>query len=131
MVVETLRALDEGTPLGSAALTLPERVRDVIARRLERLSDQARELTAVAAVISREFDFAVLGRASSLTDREAAAGVEGLVRRRMLHGVGDAFDFTHDRIREVAYGQLLPARRKLLHGHVANILEAMIEPKWP
>ena len=79
----------------------------------------------MAAVIGREFDFALLQRASGLTEREAAEGVEELVRRRMLHGVDEGFDFTHDRIREVVYGGLLPPRRKLLHGDVAVALEAL------
>jgi len=35
------------------------------------------------------------------------------------------FGFTHDRIREVVYGGLLPPRRKLLHGDVAVALEAL------
>jgi tetratricopeptide (TPR) repeat protein len=89
------------------------------------LSDRARPLLAVAAVIGREFDFTLLQRASGLTEREAAVGVEELVRRRMLHGVDDGFDFTHDRIREVVYSGLLPPRRKLLHGDVATALETL------
>jgi tetratricopeptide (TPR) repeat protein len=47
------------------------------------------------------------------------------VRRRVLHGVGGRFDFTHDRIREVAYRQLLQPRRKILHLLVANALEGL------
>ena len=76
-------------------------------------------------MIGREFDFTLLQRASGLSERDAAAGVEELVRRRMLHGVNDGFDFTHDRIREVVYGALLPLRRKLLHGEVAVALETL------
>jgi hypothetical protein len=66
-----------------------------------------------------------LRRASGLTDHDAAAGVEELVRRRMLHVVDEGFDFTHERIREVMYAALLPPRRKLLHGDVAEALEAL------
>ena len=126
VVVETVRALREGTRLEEPArLTLPERVREVVVRRVERVSDRGRQLLSLAAVIGRAFDFALLQRASGLTDRDAAEAVEELVRRRMLHGVDDGFDFTHDRIREVVYGALLPPRRKLLHGDVAAALEAL------
>lgn len=135
MVVETMRALQEGTtPEGASRLPLPERVREVIAGRLERLSERSQHLVAVAAVVGREFDFALLERAAGLGEREAAEGVEELVRRRVLTGVGERFDFTHDRIREVAYGQLLLPRRKLLHGLVAKAMEELyaenLEPHY-
>ncbi len=126
VVLETVRALREGLTLQDpASLTVPQRVRDVIAARVERLSEGSRQLLSVAAVIGREFDFTLLQRASGLPDRAAAAGVEELVRRRMLHGVGEGFAFTHDRIRETVYASLLPPRRKLLHGDVAAALDAL------
>ena len=126
MVVETMRALQEGAearPPGP--LSLPERVRRVVAGRLERLSARARLFATAAAVVGREFDFDVVARAAGLDPGAAAESVEELVRRRVVHAVGDRFDFTHDRIREVAYGQLLPPRRKLLHAGVARALEAV------
>ena len=125
MVVETLRALADAPALGSAALPVPERVREVIAARLERLSDRGRSLAEVAAVIGRDFDFALLQRASGGTERDAARGAEELVRRRILHGVGERFDFTHDRIREVVYARLLPPRRRLLHRGVELAIESL------
>lgn len=67
----------------------------------------ARTLADVASVIGREFEFPLLHRASTLDESEGASGVEELLRRGVLHGVGERFDFTHDRIREVAYGTLL------------------------
>src|SRR5580765_4708504 len=124
MVVETLRALrggslrEDGSPL-----PLPERVRDLIAHRLERLGDRSRRVLAVAAVVGRPFDFALLQRAADLGEAEAAEGVEELVRHRVLHGSGESLELTHDRIREVVYGQLVPARRALLHRLVAGALE--------
>ncbi len=126
MAVETLRALDEGRmPEGADRLPLPRRVHDVIARRFERLSVRTRDLMAVAAVIGEEFDFGVLQGAAGQSEEEAAEGMEELVRRRLLHGVGDRFEFTHDRIREVAYESLLPARRTALHLRVGRTLETV------
>jgi tetratricopeptide (TPR) repeat protein len=51
--------------------------------------------------------------------------VEELVRRRILHGAGERFDFSHDRIREAVYRQLLPPRRKALHRRIGEALEAL------
>jgi tetratricopeptide (TPR) repeat protein len=100
-------------------------VRQLIASRLERLSERGRLLATVAAVIGREFEFALLRQAAGLGDAEAAEGVEELVRRRVLHGVGERFDFTHDRIREVAHAEVLAPRRRVLHRSVAEAIAAV------
>src|SRR5262249_36995826 len=56
---------------------------------------------------------------------EAARGVEELTRRRVLHSVGERLDFTHDRVREVAYSRILGSRRKALHRRIAEALAAL------
>jgi len=126
MVVETMRSL-YGTDAFEVAdgLPTPPRVRDTIAARLDRLSQRGRDLTALASVIGREFDFGLLDRAAGADGQETAATVEELVARHVLHAVDERLDFTHDRIREVAYERLLAPRRKLLHAAVANALEAV------
>jgi tetratricopeptide (TPR) repeat protein len=121
VIVETMGALAE-TGLASRPL-FAERVRQLITSRLDRLSARARRLLTVAAVIGREFEFALLSRVASTPEAEVAEDLEELVRRGILHGVGDSLDFTHQRVREVAYGEILDARRKLLHIQVAQALE--------
>lgn len=64
-------------------------------------------------------------------ERCAAEGVEELARRRLLTGVGERLDFTHDRIREVAYGELPSWRRKRLHYRVAEAIEALYADRLP
>jgi len=126
VAVETTRALLDGALAPeSSSMPLPERVRSMIAARLDRLSDPARLLAAVAAVIGREFEFGLLHRASGLDEASAAEGVEELVRCRLLHDVGERFDFTHHRLQAVVYGRLLPPRRKLLHRRVGEALEGL------
>jgi DNA-binding SARP family transcriptional activator len=130
VAVEAMRALDQpGLSAGMAAFSsppdLPARVRDLVARRLDRLSARGQQLAAVAAVIGRRFDFALLTAAGGLDEREAAEAVEEMVRRRVLQAVGHHLDFTHDRVREVAYDRLLPPRRRLVHRAVAEALESM------
>jgi len=106
-------------------LPLPERVRVLIESRIERLGEGGRRLVSVAAAIGRPFDFALVERASGLGESPAAEGLEELVRHRLLRVGDDGFDFSHDRIREVVYGQLLPPRRALIHRGVAHALEAI------
>ena len=126
MIVETLRALGgREAPAGTAGLPVPERVRTLVAHRIERLGERARRLAAVAAVIGRPFEWPLLERAADLDEAEAAEGVEELVRHRILHFDDDRLQFTHDRIREVVHGELSPTRRAVLHRRVAEALEQL------
>jgi len=135
IIVETMRALDDGAATETApSLPLPERVRQVIAGRLGRLSKRGQQLAEVAAVIGREFDFPVLQIAAGLGVRDAAEGVEELVRRRVLHGIGERLDFTHERVREVVRDRLLAPHRKFLHSQLARAVEEVyaenLEPHY-
>jgi tetratricopeptide (TPR) repeat protein len=133
VVVETTRAIHEGTCSPNADLVpVPQQVREMIAGRLERLSDCARALAEVAAIVGREFDFALLHRAGGLDESVTAEGVEELVRRSVLRQIGARFGFSHERIRVVVREQILPPQRRLRHRRVAEALEALhagnIEP---
>jgi tetratricopeptide (TPR) repeat protein len=123
MVVETMRALQGGAT--SQESPLPQRIREVISRRLERLGDVSQSLLGVASAIGREFEFQLLQRSSGLDEDATAEGVEELVRGRVLTAIGERLDFTHDRIREVAYSTLLPWRRKRLHQRIAEAIEGL------
>jgi predicted ATPase len=136
VVVETVRDLEAGAPpAGMAQLPVPPRIRELIQRHLAPLDALAQEALATAAVIGREFDFALLHAACACPPRELATTLEGLVRMRILTGTGDAFHFTHDRVREVVYGSLSPLRRKVLHDAVAHarayFVEELHRRGWP
>jgi DNA-binding SARP family transcriptional activator len=129
LAIETTLALAAGDALsGAGDVALPRRVQEVVALNLSRVSPPARALVSAAAVIGRRFDFRLLQHAAATSEHEAAQGVEELVRRRVLCIADDGLDFTHARIRDVAYAQLLPPTRKLLHGQVAAGLEALYGP---
>lgn len=126
MVVQIVRALEQDSDvLPATPLPVPDGVQKLIAGRLDRVSARGQHVTAVAAVIGRDFEFSLLQRAAGLSARDAAEAVEELVRRRVLHGAGERLDFTHDRIRDVAYVRLLPATRQVLHREVVDALEAL------
>jgi hypothetical protein len=57
-------------------------------------------------------EFALVQRAAEMDERGAAEAIEELVRRQLLQAGENRFDFTHDRIRQVAYNRLLPPRRR-------------------
>jgi DNA-binding SARP family transcriptional activator len=126
VVVETMRALREGeAPLDRGDASLPARVRDVVAARLDRLDERARHVLTVAAVIGPGSSFPLIQRVAGLDERATAEGVEELVRRRILQTVGERFELTHDWIRQVAYERLLAPRRRALHAAVGRALEEL------
>ena len=126
VVVESMQAIrDEARDSGRFGSPLARSVRDFVAARLDRLGERARHLVATAAVIGRDFSFALLARAARVSEREAAETVEELVRRRVLDTVGDRLEFSHDWIRRVADDRLLPATRPTLHAAVGDALEEL------
>jgi predicted ATPase len=56
-------------PKAVVGMGVPENVRDVIGRRLSRLSETAHRVLTAAAFLGREFEFEVLGRMSELGER--------------------------------------------------------------
>jgi len=125
IAVETVRARQDGMSLEpDTAAALPARARAMLLGRVERLGERARSLLEVAAVIGRDFEFSLVQHAAGMDEAAAATALEELVRRRLVHGLGERFDFTHDRIWEVVYAQLSPVRRRLLHVSVARAIES-------
>ncbi len=121
VITESVRALRDGTTeMGE----LPQGVRETVHRRLDQLSETAHATAITAAVIGRATSFSLLQMASGLSESEAAAAVEELVRRRVLDAAGEELVFCHDRIRQVAYDAVLAPRRVLLHRAVARALES-------
>jgi DNA-binding SARP family transcriptional activator len=103
---------------------LPSRMQAAIEARLAQLSPPARELAEVAATIGREFTFTVLARASDRDEDAQVRALDELWRWRIVREQGaDAYDFSHDKLREVAYAGLSAARRRWLHRRVAQALE--------
>jgi DNA-binding SARP family transcriptional activator len=123
-VVEAIRGGWSGN--GGERAWVSPRVQAVIESRLARLSAPARELTGVAATIGREFTTEVLEQASGVGGEPLLRSLDELWRRRIVreHGTS-AYDFSHDRIREVAYLSLGPARRRHHHLAVAHALERL------
>lgn len=111
-------------PTGLAPL--PPRVMAVLLSRLGQLSPEAREVAEMAATIGREFGFPLLRVASQTEESTLVRLLDELWRRRIVreHGA-DGYDFSHDRLREAAYGGASQARRRWLHQQAARALEAL------
>jgi predicted ATPase len=126
LAARTQHVASAGQPAHRDLRPLPPKVQAVIAGRLAQLSDPAREVARLAATIGRAFTLDVLIRASSRDDGSVVHGLDELLERGIVREQGaDVYDFSHDRIREVAYTDMSPARRRLLHRDVAAAMEAI------
>src|ERR1700729_3548173 len=106
---------------------LPEDVRDVISRRLDRLDPGAIEWLRVAAVIGRDFDSALLERVLGFDeDRFLAALEDALDAGLVAEAPGDPgrYSFAHALIRETLYGGMSSTRRARVHRRVGVALES-------
>ena len=111
-----------------AAVPVPPRIQTVLRGRLSQLSPAAQRIVDVAAVIGRSFTLETLLAASGIAQDDLYAAVDEMWRRRIVRDPeGDSYDFSHDKLRQVAYLDLSPARRRWLHGRVAQTLEAECE----
>jgi DNA-binding SARP family transcriptional activator len=116
--------LGETGVIAPGAATLPGRVRWMIRSRLERLSEPARDLLPLLAAVGRDFTVEVLREASPNNPEGVVPALEELVRRRVVRERSDgSLDFAHDKIREVAYGEVTSVSRAFLHQRVARALE--------
>lgn len=115
------------SPVDLSALGIPDGVREVVARRLRRLPDPVGELLHLAAVVGRDFDAELLGRA---WEQRTAPVLESLdlatdagLLRRDPDRIG-WYTFAHVLIRQSLNSSLGTAQRARLHARVGAAIEA-------
>jgi DNA-binding CsgD family transcriptional regulator len=127
-VLELLRLLAASGTVGAPqvdSLRLPDTIREVIGRRLDRLPPATRRVLRHAAVIGRDVPPALLAalarlapdRLSDLLDPAISADVVHLIDVHTLR-------FSHALVQEVLYAELPTARRRRLHLRVADAMQA-------
>lgn len=106
-------------------LEIPQSVKAAISRRLDRLSDEANDMLRAAAVLGKTFTSAELlaATAEEKEDEVLDALDEAVAAQLLIAQRDEAFEFTHDKIREVLYDELNPVRRRRLHLRTAEGLE--------
>jgi DNA-binding SARP family transcriptional activator len=125
-VEELLSHVEEsGAELASAGV--PQGVKEVIERRVERLDEGTRSALAAASVLGRRFDVHLLERVveaaapSAIADALDEAETAGLVRAEPDRP--GRYAFSHALVREALYERLAGARRGHLHARAGAALE--------
>jgi hypothetical protein len=131
---ELVRLLAERGELHGDEATLPalvpDRVREVVGRRLEPLEPATRDVLAIAGVVGRPFTIAGVARIGGLGRENVAQALQPALSGRLLEPRPDApgrFGFAHAIVRDAVYDELPPAQRARLHASVAAVLRESLE----
>jgi hypothetical protein len=109
-----------------AELGIPEGVREVIDRRLVRLSADANKLLSAASVFEGDVHLGVAAAVGGLDEDAALDALDEALDAQLLQPAGgvDAYRFTHALIRHTLAAELSPSRRARLHLRAAEALVA-------
>jgi DNA-binding CsgD family transcriptional regulator len=134
-VEETLKALLIAGDLTPAAgggwkarplerVRVPRTAVEAVRRRLDALTQPAREVASIAAVAGRRFDFKLLQSLTQHDERAMLALVKELITAQLVvEETADRFAFRHALTREAIYAELLARERVALHRQVADAIE--------
>ncbi|MDP9238524.1 MAG: AAA family ATPase [Chloroflexota bacterium] len=108
-----------------AEMGIPEGVRQVIGRRLSRLSEHANKLLTAASGFNGPFHIDLAGAAAGLDEPAALDAIDEALQAQLLRSTGEAdtYNFTHTLIRHTLYGELSPSRQVRLHRQIAEAME--------
>lgn len=120
--------LAEGRQVGQAAAPqrhVPESVREVIRRRLDRLRPECNRILSVAAVAGRSFSIPLLERSTGMEIADLLDLLNVAVRARLIDEVdgSDEYRFSHALIQDTLYTGLNSAQRLRLHHTIGAAME--------
>jgi class 3 adenylate cyclase/tetratricopeptide (TPR) repeat protein len=113
----------------AAVAAIPVTLQDSLLARLDRLSS-AKEVAQRAAVLGREFSYALVAATAGLEDATLQQGLARLVEAELVFVRGvppeATYTFKHALVQEAAYESLLKRTRQQLHGRVVDVLMAEV-----
>ncbi len=104
----------------------PVAVRELVLRRLARLSAPAQMLVELAAVLGRELEadqLLTMAGKSSPAEQNLSALAELVVKQVLEIAQSGQYRFVHDQLREIAYAQTPAPRRRAHHALAASVIE--------
>lgn len=111
-------------------LDVPDGVRDLVRRRLSRLSEDANRALSCASVEGMVFDEQVVSATAELSESDLRSALQEAVDAGLVQEVGPLrYRFAHQIVRDTAYADILQARRVRLHLRTAQAIEALVDPR--
>jgi class 3 adenylate cyclase len=110
-----------------AEMGIPEGVRQVIGRRVSRLSEAANRLLTSASGFNGPFRVGLAAAAAGLDEADALDAIDAALEAQLVQPAGDAesYDFAHALIRHTLYAELSPSRQVRLHRGIAEAMERL------
>src|SRR5215216_3316427 len=124
-VVRLLASEGKLTAGGSVAdLQIPQGVREVVGRRLDRLSEETNEGLRIAAVIGRDFEGELVERVAEHEPESLMKSAQEAIAERLVSDLGDGrYSFAHALVRDTLYEELSPPKRSALHERAGLAIE--------
>ena len=110
---------------------LPSEVREVLRRRLDRLPATTVSLLAVAALVGRATDVALLARITDTKEDDVVDGCESAVLAGLLvddEATPGRYTLSHDLVRQTLVEAIAPARKVRLHARIGRALNEASDP---
>ncbi|MDP9236681.1 MAG: protein kinase [Chloroflexota bacterium] len=112
--------------LSIAEMGIPEGVREVIGRRLSRVSETCGRMLTVASALTAGFSWEAISAICDAGDTALLDAVdEALGAQLIVERERGRYDFTHALIRHTLYEELSTPRRVLLHRQIGEALERL------
>ena len=128
-VLETGNLIVEGDHYAyaqSAAIVLPETLRDSLMARLDRVP-LSKEIAQVGSVIGRVFSYELIAGLDLMSEEALGKGLQHLTESGLASCSGEipnaVYTFSHVLVQDAAYDSLLKSRRKELHNSIAHLLD--------
>jgi predicted ATPase len=132
-LIEEGKVFDEAgqfrTDIEIAENDVPDNVRLIVGRRLERLDENEKRALTAAAVIGRSFSFKLLTTIWEIDVDELLTIVEKAQQMGIIvassHGPERPFTFTHELVRQTLLAGISAPRLQQLHARAANAIERL------
>jgi tetratricopeptide (TPR) repeat protein len=119
--------------IDTSQVRMPETIRDVIIRRINRLEKDTIKVLRYAALIGRVFDYRVLFSLMGIDEERLLDCLDDLVGAKLIHenleSEEETYKFDNTIISDVACTDLSRSRRRVVHGKIAEIMERLYEDK--
>jgi class 3 adenylate cyclase/tetratricopeptide (TPR) repeat protein len=106
-------------------LQIPEGIKELVAQRMGRLSNEANQMLVAASAFKGACVFSVAATVAGLDEATALNALDEAINAQVLRPTADPenFEFTHAIIRHTLYLSLNPRRRVRLHRKIAEAME--------